>query len=88
MNIVTFLIIGLISGWMASTLVKGQGSGMLLDILIGIVGALVGGFIFNIFGVSYYSFSESIIMSFIGAVVFLMTIGNFYKRHNRKKYHI
>lgn len=88
MNIVTFLIVGLLAGWMASTLVKGEGSGMLSDIVIGVIGAFVGGFIFNIFGVSVYSFPESIIMSVIGAIVFLVTIGVFYKRHYNNKFHV
>jgi len=88
MSIVTFLIVGLLSGWLASTLVKGEGSGMLPDIIIGVVGAFVGGFIFNLFGVTAYTFPESIIMSVIGAIVFLVTIGVFYKNHYNRNHRI
>jgi len=84
MEIVSFLIIGLLAGWIASLLVKGEGSGIFSDIFIGIFGALVGGFIFRFFDVSAYGFYESLGMSILGAVFFLLTLRVLYKRHYRK----
>jgi uncharacterized membrane protein YeaQ/YmgE (transglycosylase-associated protein family) len=82
MNIIAFLLIGLISGWIASQITEGHGMGVLGDIVIGIVGAFVGGFIFDIFGITAYGFGGAIATSVIGAVVFLFILGLF-KRSGR-----
>lgn len=46
-----FIIIGGIAGWLAGKIVKGSGSGILMNIVIGIIGAFVGGLLLNLFGV-------------------------------------
>lgn len=74
MNIIVFLLVGLLAGWIASGLVEGQGLGTLGDMLVGIIGAFVGGFIFNIFGLTAYGFWASLVMSVIGASVFLFVV--------------
>jgi uncharacterized membrane protein YeaQ/YmgE (transglycosylase-associated protein family) len=74
MSILAWIILGLIAGFVASHLVNHRGEGMVLDILLGIVGAIIGGWIFAFFGapgvrgVSIYS----IIVAVAGAVVFLV----------------
>ena len=73
-SIVTFLVIGLIAGWLAGVLVKGRGFGVLGDILIGIVGAELGGWIFSSIGLSAYGFAGAVMMAFIGAVALLSVI--------------
>ncbi len=50
MSILAWLILGLISGFIASKLVNKTGEGLLLDIVLGIIGALVGGWLFNALG--------------------------------------
>ncbi len=50
MSILGWIILGLISGFIASKIVNKSGEGLLLDIVLGIVGAVVGGFLFNQFG--------------------------------------
>lgn len=50
MSIVAWIILGLISGFIAHRLFNKTGEGILLDIILGVVGAVVGGFIFNIVG--------------------------------------
>jgi len=74
MSIVAWLIVGLISGFLASKVVNKVGSGIFMDIVLGVVGALVGGFIFNAIGHSAPSGINlySIFVSFIGAVVVLV----------------
>ena len=47
MSIVTWIILGLISGFIASMIVNKRGEGILIDIVLGVVGAVVGGWIFN-----------------------------------------
>jgi uncharacterized membrane protein YeaQ/YmgE (transglycosylase-associated protein family) len=74
MSILAWIVLGLIAGFIASHLVNHRGEGMVLDILLGIVGAIVGGWIFAMFGahgvggVNLYS----IVVAVAGAVVFLV----------------
>jgi uncharacterized membrane protein YeaQ/YmgE (transglycosylase-associated protein family) len=73
MSFLTFIILGLIAGFIASHLVQHHGEGMGLDILLGIVGAVVGGWLFRIFGATGATGLNiySVIVSVIGAVVVL-----------------
>ncbi len=72
MDILAFLIVGLIAGWLAGQIVRGHGFGVVGDIIVGIVGAFIGGFLFRAFGVSpEYGLAGSIITALIGAVVLL-----------------
>lgn len=66
-----YLLIGLFAGWIASLIVKGNGSGLLVNLVIGIVGGLLGGWIFSLFGLIAVGTIGSIITSIIGAVVLL-----------------
>ncbi len=76
MGLLTWIILGLIVGFLASLVVKGSGSGILGDIILGIIGALLGGFIASaIFGIpdAVNGFNiESLIIAFIGAVIVLI----------------
>lgn len=74
MGIIAWLVLGLIAGFIASKLVNRQGEGLILDIVLGIIGAIVGGFIFNAFGsVGVTGFNiYSLIVAVIGAVVVLV----------------
>ena len=73
LNIVTWIVLGLISGFIASKLVNKTGEGFVVDIILGIVGAMVGGFVFNFFGAAGVDgFNiRSVIVSVIGAVIVL-----------------
>jgi uncharacterized membrane protein YeaQ/YmgE (transglycosylase-associated protein family) len=51
MWLLTWIIVGLIAGWAAGKIMKGGGYGPLTDILLGMVGAVVGGWIFNLLGI-------------------------------------
>lgn len=66
-----YLLIGLFAGWIASLLVKGNGSGLLVNLVIGIIGGLLGGWIFSLFGLIAVGTIGSLITSIIGAVVLL-----------------
>jgi uncharacterized membrane protein YeaQ/YmgE (transglycosylase-associated protein family) len=74
MSIIAWLVVGLISGFLASKVVNKAGSGIVMDIVLGVVGALVGGFIFNALGHSAPSGINiySIFVSFVGAVIVLV----------------
>ena len=73
MSILGWLILGLIAGFIASKIVNGSGEGMLLDIVIGIVGAVVGGFLFAQFGATGVTGFNiySMFVAVVGAVVLL-----------------
>ena len=73
MSILAWLVLGLVSGFIGSKVVNRTGSGLVGDIALGIVGALVGGFIFNLFGASGVTGLNpySLIVAVIGSVVVL-----------------
>jgi uncharacterized membrane protein YeaQ/YmgE (transglycosylase-associated protein family) len=72
MDILTWIIVGLIAGVLAS-IVVGKGYGLIADIIIGIVGAFVGGWIFRQLGISspFGGLAGTIFVAFIGACVLL-----------------
>ena len=75
MNLLWFLIVGLIAGWLAGLLVKGGGFGLVGDLVVGVIGAFVGGFLFSSLGVSAGGgLIGSIIVATIGAVVLLFIV--------------
>ena len=82
MSIIAWIILGLIAGFIASQIVNRQGEGLLLDIVLGIVGALVGGFIFNAFGaVGVSGFNVwSLLVSVCGAIVVLFIYHAMFRR--------
>jgi len=73
MSIVAWILLGLIAGFIASKLVNGSGQGALIDILLGIVGAVVGGWLFNTFGMPGVAGFNlySLLVAVIGASVLL-----------------
>lgn len=75
MNILLWIILGAIAGWVASLIVKSN-QGILLDIIVGIIGAFVGGFIFNAFGAAGVTGFNiySILVAIVGAVVLLFIV--------------
>ena len=74
MNIIIFLAIGAVAGWLAGTLMKGGGSGLIGNMLIGIAGAFIGGFVFNFVGLSASGLIGSIITATAGAAILLWLI--------------
>ena len=74
MGIISWIILGLIAGFIGSKIVDKQGQGFWLDIALGIIGALVGGFLFSLFGTTGVTGLNiwSMIVAIIGAVVVLL----------------
>ena len=73
MSWIAWIILGLIAGFIASKIVNKSGEGFLVDILLGVVGAVVGGFLFTLFGAAPVTGLNiySIIVAVIGAIVVL-----------------
>jgi uncharacterized membrane protein YeaQ/YmgE (transglycosylase-associated protein family) len=78
MQIIWFLLIGLISGWLAGMSSRGEDFGLYGDLVTGVVGSLIGGYLFNLIGISAYGTIGSIISSTIGAIVLLWVIRMFH----------
>jgi uncharacterized membrane protein YeaQ/YmgE (transglycosylase-associated protein family) len=76
MDILAWIVIGGLAGLLASVVVQGTGLGILGDIIVGIVGAFIGGFIFNAFGHTGFSGFNlySLFVAFVGAVVLLFIV--------------
>src|SRR5271170_3055098 len=74
MGIIAWIILGLIAGFIGSKIVNKSGEGMFLDIALGVVGAIVGGFIFSAFGATGITGLNiwSLIVAVIGAIVVLV----------------
>ena len=73
MSIIAWIVFGLIAGFIASKIVNKTGEGALLDIVLGVVGAVVGGFVFNLLGASGVTGFNiwSMIVAVLGAMVVL-----------------
>ncbi len=70
MHILAWIIVGLIAGWATGRIMKGSGYGVIMDIVIGIAGALVGGFIMRSLGfASRGGFIYTVIVAIFGAIV-------------------
>jgi uncharacterized membrane protein YeaQ/YmgE (transglycosylase-associated protein family) len=74
MSILAWIVLGLVAGFIGSKLVNKTGEGLILDIVLGIVGAVVGGWLFSMFGMSGVTGLNlySLIVAIIGAVVLLL----------------
>lgn len=75
MGILIFIIVGAIAGFVASKVVSGKGMGLLFDIIVGILGAFLGGWLANLVGIHVDTGSFTIgglLAAFVGAVILLV----------------
>ena len=71
-GIIAWIIIGLIAGWITGKIMKGSGFGALMDMIVGLIGAMIGGFIsfhLGLGGVREHGLIMSIVIAVIGAVI-------------------
>ncbi len=73
MSIIAWIILGLLAGWIASMIMGGGGYGVVGDIIVGIIGALIGGFITGpLFGIDVTGFNvTSLIVAIVGAIILI-----------------
>jgi uncharacterized membrane protein YeaQ/YmgE (transglycosylase-associated protein family) len=70
MGFITWIIVGLIAGWLAGVVMKGGGYGIIVDIILGILGGVLGGWLFGALGIWHGGgMIGAIIVAFIGAVI-------------------
>jgi uncharacterized membrane protein YeaQ/YmgE (transglycosylase-associated protein family) len=68
------IILGILAGFIASKLVSGSGMGVLMDLVVGIVGSVLGGWIFTLLGLGAYGLIGQLVMAVVGAVVLLLLV--------------
>jgi uncharacterized membrane protein YeaQ/YmgE (transglycosylase-associated protein family) len=74
MGFLYWIIVGLIAGWLAGKVMKGEGYGVLVDIILGILGAVVGGWVFGLLGFHARGVIGTIIVAFVGAVILVWIV--------------
>jgi len=74
MELLWFVIIGIAAGWLAGQIMKGGGYGLVGDLIIGVIGALIGGFLFRMIGIYAYGLLGSLITATIGAIVLILLL--------------
>ncbi|HTX49949.1 MAG TPA: GlsB/YeaQ/YmgE family stress response membrane protein [Caulobacteraceae bacterium] len=74
MSLIAWLVVGLVAGWIGSMIVNRRGEGLIMDLVLGVIGAFVGGFLFHTFGHSGVTGINlySIFVAVVGAIVVLV----------------
>ena len=87
-NIIFWIVVGIVAGFLAKSVVPGEGTGGIVgDLIIGIVGAFIGGWLFTAFlGHSYGGWIGSTVVAFVGAVVLLVVLRALKSRRNTSRY--
>jgi len=78
-DIIYILLMGLIAGWSAGKIMKGKGFGLVGDLVVGLVGALLGSWIFWQLGFAAYGFVGSVLVALAGALLLLYALRMFKK---------
>ncbi len=87
MELLWFVVIGAIAGWLAGQFMKGSGFGLLGDIIVGVIGAFIGGTLFRAVGVELGGgLAGSVIIAFAGAVLLLFVVRLFTGRRTGRRF--
>jgi uncharacterized membrane protein YeaQ/YmgE (transglycosylase-associated protein family) len=70
-NLVVFLLVGLIAGFLASKVMTGRGMGLIWDIVVGVLGAFLGGWLAGVLGIAVGGLLVEIVVAFVGALILL-----------------
>ncbi len=73
-NVLTWVIVGVIAGWLAGLVMKGGGYGLVGDVIVGLIGAIIGGFLFGLLGVGYGGLPSNIVVAFLGACILIAVV--------------
>jgi len=82
MSIIAWLVLGLVAGFIASKIINKTGEGLWLDIVLGVVGAELGGWLFSLFGMSRVTGLNlySLLVAVVGAVILLFVYHQLIRR--------
>lgn len=78
-SLLGWIVIGIIAGWLTGKLMRGAGYGILMDLILGLIGAVIGGWIFGLLGIFSYGFLGSLAAATVGAIV-LVAIARLFTR--------
>jgi uncharacterized membrane protein YeaQ/YmgE (transglycosylase-associated protein family) len=73
-NLIIFLLVGVAAGWLAGRIMKGGGFGLFGDMIVGVIGAFLGGWLFGLLGITAGGLLGLLVTAFVGAVVLLFLI--------------
>jgi uncharacterized membrane protein YeaQ/YmgE (transglycosylase-associated protein family) len=71
MSFLWFILIGIAAGWLAGQIMRGGGFGLIGDLIVGVIGALIGGALFHFFGINTVGLPGSLVTATVGAVVLI-----------------
>jgi len=74
-NLLTVIIVGILAGWLAGTIQKGKGFGLVGNLVVGVLGSVFGSWLFWQLGFSAYGFIGNVVVAVIGALVILYVVG-------------
>jgi uncharacterized membrane protein YeaQ/YmgE (transglycosylase-associated protein family) len=74
MEFLWFILIGLAAGWLAGQIMKGSGYGLIGDLIIGVIGALLGGWLFGLAGIAAAGLIGQLVVATIGAIVLILLL--------------
>ena len=73
-NLILFLVIGLVAGWLAGRIMKGPGFGLVGDLIVGVIGAFIGVWLFGVLGISTGGLLGLLVAAIVGALVLLYVL--------------
>jgi uncharacterized membrane protein YeaQ/YmgE (transglycosylase-associated protein family) len=73
-NVLIWLVVGLIAGYLASKVLSGKGMGLPADIVVGLLGAVIGGYLASLAGISLGGFIGEVVVAFVGAFLLLLAV--------------
>ena len=68
------IAIGILAGWLAGKIMRGRGYGIIVDLLLGIVGSIIGAFVFGLLGLHAYGLVGSVVVATAGAMMLLYLV--------------
>jgi uncharacterized membrane protein YeaQ/YmgE (transglycosylase-associated protein family) len=74
-SFIVFIAIGGLAGWLTGLITKGSGFGIMGNMIVGIVGAFLGGFCFHLLGIAAYGLVGRLIFAVLGALLFIWILG-------------
>ncbi|WP_294072039.1 GlsB/YeaQ/YmgE family stress response membrane protein [Proteiniphilum sp. UBA1028] len=80
MGLIWWIIIGAVAGWLAGKLMRGGGFGFLVNLLVGIAGGVIGGWVFDKLGISTGGVIGNLVTALVGAILLLWIISLFKKK--------
>jgi uncharacterized membrane protein YeaQ/YmgE (transglycosylase-associated protein family) len=73
-NVLIWIVVGIVAGWLTGLVVKGRGFGLLGDLIVGLLGGIIGGLLFGLIGMAPTNWLGQIVVSLVGGIVLVALI--------------